>query len=199
MSEDERPLSVTTDEDELSVKVEDFSKEEIEIAEEFAEKIIEFGQQVTIGRVVMASVAVLLVIFAGFGCWYWVVPRDAVDVETTYFQGGGGHVVMVKVDNSGSRSISDISINIRFKDIEGQVIDTASWQGDKLPAHSSVSGDDLELLVQGYTTWAQYELAVSVEWIDGNGAAHSVNLEYGVGNYTSEWFYDSAPRHYWLI
>ena len=64
MSEDERPISVTTDEDELSVEGESFSREEIETAEEFAEKIIEFGQKVTIGKVVMASVAVLMIILA---------------------------------------------------------------------------------------------------------------------------------------
>jgi hypothetical protein len=88
---------------------------------------------------------------------------------------------------------------IRFKDLSGQLIASTSWQGASLPAHSSVAGDDLELIIQGYTTWAQYELTVSVDWVDGNGAAHSVNFEHRVGNYTSEWYYDSAPRHYWVM
>ncbi len=199
MGEEDRAISETTDEDELVLEDQAFTQDEYDTAEHYAEKIIELGEQVTVGRVILASAAVLLIIFAGFSCWYWIIPRDAVDVETNYFQAGGGHVVLVQVDNSGTRSITDVSIHVRFKDTTGQVIGSTSWQGDKLPAHSSVAGDDLELIVQGYTTWAQYELMVSVEWNDGNGASHSVNFEHEVGNYTSEWFYDSAPRHYWLL
>jgi hypothetical protein len=199
MSVEDRLMSTTTDDDEIIAEGGDFSREELEIAEEYAEKILEIGEQVTIGRVLLASFAVLMVILSGFAGWYWVIPRDAIDVETNYFQGGGGHVVLVQVDNSGTRAVSDISVQINFKDLSGQLIGSTSWQGASLPAHSSVAGDDLELIIQGHTTWAEYELSASVDWVDGNGAAHSFNFEHRVGNYTYEWYSDSAPRHNWWM
>jgi hypothetical protein len=196
---DDRPLSVTSDEDEVIVSGEEFSRAEFEAAEEYAEKIIEIGQQVTIGRVLIASFAALMILLSAVGTWYWVIPRDAVDISTKYSQAGGGHVVLVQVDNSGTRSIDDVTVQIRFKDLSGTIIASTSWQGASLPAHSSLAGDDLELLIQGHTTWAQYEITVTVDWRDGNGVTHSVNYEHEIGNYTSEWFYDSAPRHYWFF
>ena len=199
MSGEDRPLSTTTDYDEIDVEGEGFSREEVETAEEYAEKILELGEQVTIGRDLLASFAVLIVILSGFAGWYWLIPRDAIDVKTNYLQAGGGHVVLVQVDNSGTRAVSDVSVQINFKDMSGQLIESTSWPGASLPAHSSVAGDDLELIIQGHTKWAEYELSVSVDWVDGNGAAHSVNFEHRVGNYTSEWYSDSAPRHYWLM
>ena len=121
MSVGDRLISTTTDDDEIIVEGEGFSREEVEIAEEYAEKILEIGEQVTIGRVLLASFAVLMVILSGFAGWYWVIPRDAIDVETNYLQAGGGHVVLVQVDNSGTRAVSDVSVQINFKDISGQL------------------------------------------------------------------------------
>lgn len=198
MKSDEIVVSTTTDHDELESE-DKFLQEDIEAAHEMAEKLIEFGSKVTLGRVLFASLVIVMLLLGVFATWYWVIPRDAVDVETQYYHRGGGHVTLVKLDNLGSREITDVSINVQMMNMDGELIGSAGWSGSSIPAHMSVSGDDLELIVQGHTVWAEYDLIITLDWTDGSDAPHSERFEHRVGEHTSEWFIDSADRDYWLL
>ena len=52
MGEEDRAISETTDEDELVLEDQEFTQDEYDTAEHYAEKIIELGEQVTVGRVI---------------------------------------------------------------------------------------------------------------------------------------------------
>ncbi len=188
-------LSTTSDEDELF----DVSKEEFELAHDVGEKLIEIGHQVTLGRVIAASTTLLILLMLLAASWHWVIPRDSMKVETFYFQRGGTHVFLASLDNDGSRAVSDVSLSINFYDLEGEIAGSASWSGDLLPAHSSVTGDDLELIIQGHTVWDEYDYTVILDWTDGKGASHSSKFNHKVGNFASDWFVDDAPSSIWLI
>jgi hypothetical protein len=63
------------------------SQEDLEIlqASKNAARIIgEIKREVTPNRVAMAGVMLLLFIGLLFSGWYWVIPRDSVNVETLY-------------------------------------------------------------------------------------------------------------------
>jgi hypothetical protein len=196
MKDDEQIiLSTTSDEDELI----DVSEEEFEIAHEVAEKLLEIGHQVTLGRVIAASCTLLVLFLLVAASWHWAIPRDSMSVESRYYQRGGTHVFLVSLDNDGSRAVTDVRVTISFSDVEGELVDSTSWSGDILPAHSSVTGDDLELVIQGHTVWDEYQYSVILDWTDGKGSSHSQRYDHTVGNYASDWFVDTAPTSMWLL
>ena len=191
---------VITDESEIAEirKEESTTQEEIDAANRAAERLLSLGKKITPARVFAASGILLLLFGSIFATWYWVIPRDAVDVQTAYFQRGGGHVVMVQVDNVGSRAIRDVSLDLVMEDSEGFNIAETSWHRGEMPAHSSYSGDDLELLVRGYTVWEEYTLILTLSWQDDSGRQHSETFTHQVGEWTSQRMTDEAGRN-WIL
>lgn len=129
--------------------------------------------------------------------WYWMLPRDSVNVETQYMQ-RGGHLMMSEIHNTGSRAITDVVVQVHFESANGsEIYETMRIEVDSISAHSSIAGDDLEMLVVGYTVWDEYRITVELEWTDYTGEAQSESWEHEVGYWATEFFYDKADRTIW--
>ena len=148
-------------------------------------------EEVTPNRVALAGVILLLFIGAVFSSWYWFIPRDSVMVETLYLQ-RGGHIVMSEIHNTGSREITDVSLDVRFQSLDGEVLETMAIDLESISAHSSVAGDDLEMKILGYTVWVNYVIAVDIKWTDYNGERQSILVTHEVGEWAWEEFKDRS-------
>ena len=70
----------------------------------------------------------------------------------------------------------------------------------QISAHSSIAGDELEMMIIGYTVWDEYQLVISLSYVDYSGQLREINqLSHPVGDWSQEIFLDKAPRHYWPI
>lgn len=176
----------------------EITEDEYQASQRAAERLLNLGKEITPVRVFAASAIIVLLLGSIFASWYWVIPRDSVDVESKYLQRGGGHVVLVELNNLGTRTIRDITVIVIFEDSEGYTLAETSWHKGEMPAHSSYSGDDLELLVRGYTVWAEYNIVLSVSWQDDSGRHHSETFTHTVGEWRSERFTDEAGRN-WIL
>jgi len=168
-------------------------------ATERAHEILQIvGERVEVirpSRVIFASVAVLLILSGMFIIGTWLVPYDRTSVDVVYLQGGTGHVVMVELDNKGSRSITDVSLDIRFLDDESLEIERASYQTDEIAAHTSIAGDQLELLINGASVWENYTIEIILDYTYGGDEYHE-RWTYNVGEWTMEKFTYAAPIHF---
>ena len=168
------------------------SQEELAILEaskDAARLVQDIRREVTPNRVAMAGVILLLLIGALLSGWYWVIPRDSVTVETLYIQ-RGGHIVMSEIHNTGSREITDISLDVRFQSLDGDVLETMSIDVDSISSHSSVAGNDLEMKILGHTVWENYVIAVDLKWTDYNGDRQKILVTHEVGEWAWEEFKD---------
>ena len=168
------------------------NKDDLEAAQRAAERLLEIGRMVTPTRVIFASIIILVLFCSIFATWYWVIPRDAMEIEVAYFQGGGGHVILAEVDNVGSREVYDLRVEIRFESLQGDLYEKTVWQLGQLPAHSSVAGDGLELEIQGPTVWDEYRIVILLDYEDYNGGVHHESFLHVVGSWTSERFVDKG-------
>ncbi len=155
-------------------------------------------REVSPGRVALAGIVFLLLIGVIVSGWYWALPRDAVNVETQYLQ-RGGHLMMSEIHNVGSRDIIDVSVQIEFQSLEGEVLGLMSIQVDRIESHSSLAGDDLEMLIIGYTVWDEYVVVIDLDYTDYNGNLQSNSWSHSVGIWSSEHFNDKADRSTWPI
>ena len=109
---DDSKISLTDRIKRLKKKVfkDDFdpTEEQREIAEQAFIRAREVVSIVTPTRVVLASVFMAALMFSIFALGFWVVPRDAVNVDVVYKQGGPGHVVLLELHNYGSRPIANV-------------------------------------------------------------------------------------------
>ena len=161
----------------------------LEASKEAARFVEDLKEEVTPNRVALAGVILLLFIGAVFSSWYWFIPRDSVMVETLYLQ-RGGHIVMSEIHNTGSREITDVSLDVRFQSLDGEVLQTMAIDLESISAHSSVAGDDLEMKILGYTVWVNYVIAVDIKWTDYNGERQSILVTHEVGEWAWEEFKD---------
>ncbi len=172
------------------------SEADEDTAYDILERLEEVADSITPKRVVFASIMVLLIALASIFSIIWVIPYENVDVEVVYMQAGSGHVVLVELDNKGSRAIEDVSLTIRFLDSEKAEIDRHDFYLSKLPAHSSISNtpeDDLELVVFGQSVWEDYFIEITLEYID-NDAQRDLHIwTHPVGEWTRESFVDQTP------
>ena len=173
------------------------SEEERELAERALERAREVASQITPMRVILASVFMAALMFSVFALGFWVVPRDAVTVEVVYKQGGPGHVVLLQVHNYGSRPISDVSVEVSFSDADGELLNSTRFEKEAIAAHTSIAGDDLELIVTGVSNWAEYELVVTLDYDNYDGPVGEQSWVLTVGSYTFEQHGLSADRS-WL-
>ena len=114
-------------------------------------------------RVAIAGLILMLMVGLVASGWYWMILRDDVEIHTVYMQ-RGGHLVMAELQNDGSREIRDVVVEVEFLDSEGLLIQFMRVEVDSVKAHSSLAGDDLEMMVLGYTVWDEYTLRVSVRY-----------------------------------
>ena len=163
----------------------------LEASKEAARFVEDLKEEVTPNRVALAGVILLLFIGAVFSSWYWFIPRDSVMVETLYLQ-RGGHIVMSEIHNTGSREITDVSLDVRFQSLDGEVLETMAIDLESISAHSSVAGDDLEMKILGYTVWGNYVIAVDIKWTDYNGERQSMLVTHEVGEWAWEEFKDRS-------
>lgn len=142
-------------------------------------------------RVAIAGLIMLLLVGLIASGWYWVLPRDDVEVETIYMQ-RGGHLVMSELYNDGSRAITDVTVKVEFQDEFGNLIQEMRIDVDEVASHSSLAGDDLEMIVLGYTVWDEYILEVSVTWTSFDNRVHTESWSHVIGEWASERFVDQC-------
>ena len=67
-----------------------------------------------------------------------------------------------------------------------------SIEVETISSHSSVAGDDLEMLIQGYTVWDNYVIAIDLKYTDYNGEDKTLIKTHEVGDWTWEEFKDRS-------
>ena len=172
--------SSTLSQDELAI---------LQASKEAARLVQDLKREVTPNRVAMAGIILLLLIGALFSGWYWVIPRDSVTVDTLYIQ-RGGHIVMSEIHNTGSRDVTDVSMDVKFQSLDGEVIEIMSIEVEQISSHSSVAGDDLEMQILGHTVWDSYVIAIEVQWTDYEGDVNRIIQTHEVGEWAWEEFKD---------
>lgn len=174
----------------------EMSQEELEIlqaSKDAALFVQELSREITPRRVALSGLVLMLIVGAIFSGWYWVIPRDSVMVETLYMQ-RGGHLVMSEIHNTGSRAITDVELEVRFQSLEGELLEFMTIEVETISSHSSVAGDDLEMLIQGYTVWDNYVIAIDLKYTDYNGEDKTLIKTHEVGDWTWEEFKDRSNR-----
>lgn len=166
-----------------------------ERAHEILQIVGERVEKVRPSRVIFASVAVLLILSGIMIIGTWIVPYDRTSVDVVYLQGVGGHVVLVELDNKGSRSITDVQLDIRFLDDDSNEIARSSFETDEIAAHTSIAGDNLELIAPGASVWENYTIEIILEYTYG-GTEYNERWTYNVGGWTMERFTYDAPMHF---
>ena len=166
-----------------------------ERAHEILQIVGERVEKVRPSRVIFASVAVLLILSGIMIIGTWIVPYDSTSVDVVYLQGVGGHVVLVELDNKGSRSITDVQLDIRFLDDDSNEIARSTFETDEIAAHTSTAGDNLELIAPGASVWENYTIEIILEYTYG-GTEYNERWTYNVGGWTMEMFTYDAPMHF---
>ena len=158
------------------------------------EAVDSLGQKISSRQVALAGIVLLMFMGVLLSGWYWVLPRDSVDVETQYMQ-RGGHLLMSEIHNTGSREITDVVVQVHFQSVNGsEIYQTMRIEVDSIDAHSSIAGDDLEMIVVGYTVWDQYLITIELEWTDYNNVEQRQTWDHEVGYWATEFFIDKADR-----
>ena len=161
------------------------------------EAVDSLGQKISSRQVALAGIVLLMFMGVLLSGWYWVLPRDSVDVETQYMQ-RGGHLLMSEIHNTGSREITDVVVQVHFQSVNGsEIYQTMRIEVDSIDAHSSIAGDDLEMIVVGYTVWDQYLITIELEWTDYNNVEQRQTWDHEVGYWATEFFMDKADRTIW--
>lgn len=161
------------------------------------EAVDSLGQKISSRQVALAGIVLLMFMGVLLSGWYWVLPRDSVDVETQYMQ-RGGHLLMSEIHNTGSREITDVVVQVHFQSVNGsEIYQTMRIEVDSIGAHSSIAGDDLEMIVVGYTVWDQYLITIELEWTDYNNVEQRQTWDHEVGYWATEFFMDKADRTIW--
>ena len=178
---------------------EDEESEDSDAATERAHEILQIVggrvEKVRPSRVIFASVAVLLILSGIMIIGTWIVPYDRTSVDVVYLQGVGGHVVLVELDNKGSRSITDVQLDIRFLDDDSNEIARSTFQTDEIAAHTSIAGDNLELIAPGASVWENYTIEIILDYTY-SGTQYNERWTYNVGSWTMEMFTYAAPMHF---
>jgi len=164
--------------------------------EEFAHEVLVKLEESVINispiRVIFVSLVALMIIASTLVALSWIVPYEKVTIDIVYIQSSSGHVVLTEIDNDGSRAITDLTLTVRFVDSNNIEIDRFTYNKSSLPAHSSVSGDALELIVIGHSVWENYTIDIELEYTKNNKDNSKIELEYEVGEWKMEQFSHGA-------
>lgn len=143
-------------------------------------------------RVIFASISAFIILSATFFVLIWVIPYDRVKVEVVYMQGGPGHVVLAQLENEGSREISSVHLSIRFIDKDGNEQGRSDFSSNAIPAHSTIAGDNLELLISGLSVWENYTIEITLDYENYAGEKRTEIWNHQVGEWTRENFRNSV-------
>jgi len=175
------------------------SLEDWEAEQEAAKLLLTLKREITPARVAMAGAVLFMLITLALSGWYWVLPRDAVTIETHYMQ-RGGHLMMTELHNDGSRDITDVVLEIQFQTDGRELIERMSLELAVLEGHASISGDDLEMMIIGHTVWDDYRIVIDLEYRDYTGQLRQPDtFVHEVGEWSQEIFMDKAERHIWPL
>tara|TARA_B100000900_G_scaffold335543_1_gene297083 strand:- start:1802 stop:2392 length:591 start_codon:yes stop_codon:yes gene_type:complete len=175
------------------------SLEDWEAEQEAAKLLMTLKREITPARVAMAGAVLFMLITLALSGWYWVLPRDAVTIETHYMQ-RGGHLMMTELHNDGSRDITDVVLEIQFQTDDRELIESMSLELAVLEGHASISGDDLEMMIIGHTVWDDYRIVIDLEYRDYTGQLRQPDtFVHEVGEWSQEIFMDKAERHIWPL
>ncbi|MDP6844096.1 MAG: hypothetical protein QF722_00935 [Candidatus Thalassarchaeaceae archaeon] len=172
------------------------TEEQREIAEQAYARAQDVVNLVTPTRVVLASIFMAGLMLSIFALGFWVVPRDAVDVEVVYKQGGPGHVVLLQVHNFGSRPLANVEVDASFSNQDGEVLNSTHFGPFSLLAHTSIAGDNLELVITGESIWELYTIEVTLDYDNYDGAVSKQTWIIEVGEYTFETHTLDAERQW---
>ena len=187
-------LEVTQQRDAINMGFDLNDPEEAEAyrqAQEVAQFVKERIRDINPVRVAIAGLILLMLVGLIASGWYWAIPRDDVEVHTVYMQ-RGGHLVMTELQNDGSRAIRDVVVEVQFLDSQDVLIQTMKIEVDEVKAHSSLAGDDLEMMILGYTVWDEYTLRISVRYTMFDNSQNLMEVDHVVGSYASEIFVDQV-------
>ena len=169
-----------------------------EISQEIGEKIVEIAEKVHPLRVALAGVVMLLILGALVSTWYWVIPRDDVEIDVVYLQ-RNGHIVMVELFNDGSREITDVNLKIDFVDSDNKVLQSIDVSFDKLSSHTSVSGDEMEMNVKGYTVWSTYTIVIDITWTNFKDVVNQETKSFQVSETQTAQFTHDCEEVTWFF
>jgi|TARA_B100001175_G_scaffold317929_1_gene337727 hypothetical protein len=143
-------------------------------------------------RVIFASLTALLVLSASLVAVVWLVPYDRVSVDVVYKQGGSSHIILAEINNQGSRSIESVSLDLIFIDSEGMEIQRTHFESDRISAHKSLAGDELEMIVNGESVWENYTIDIILTYDNYRKSVYEKNTM-DVGDWTLELFTVRPP------
>lgn len=169
-----------------------------EFSQEIGQKVLELTEKVHPLRIALAGVIMLLLLGALVSTWYWAIPRDDVEIEVTYLQ-RNGHIVLAELFNDGSRSITDVVFIVQFVDKDGTELGNISEEFDAIPSHTSISGDRMQINVQGYTVWEEYSIQISIEWTDFRGTENKQEFIHFVSEAQTAIFSDECEEVTWFL
>ena len=107
------------------------------------EAVDALSQKISPRQVALAGIVLLMFMGVLLSGWYWMLPRDSVNVETQYMQ-RGGHLMMSEIHNTGSRAITDVVVQVHFESANGsEIYETMRIEVDSISPHSSIAGDYL--------------------------------------------------------
>jgi len=168
------------------------SEEQISVeqaAKEYGELVQDIAERVHPWRVALSGILLLVLLGGIVSTWHWVIPRDDVSVETLYLQ-RSGHIVLSEIHNEGSRAITEVSIMVQFIDSQGDMVDMFSVYIGNISSHSSVAGNDMELVMMGISIWDEHTVRIDFDWTDHSGKSHSKTWVHPVGEWAFEKFVD---------
>ena len=104
----------------------------------------------------------------------------------------------MEVHNFGSRGIANVELDASFYDTDGEVLNSTSFGPVSMMAHTSIAGDELEIVITGASIWESYFIEVELDYESsccGPISKHVWTIE--VGEYTFETHRLDAERN-WL-
>ena len=169
-----------------------------EISQEIGEMVVDFTEKISPMRVALAGLVLILLLGALVSTWYWVIPRDDVEIEVMYLQ-RNGHIVLVELVNDGSREITDVELRVDFVDSSQTVLGNITVSLKSVASHTSVSGDDMELDLRGYSVWEEYTIQVMIEWTDFRGSENQEQFIHVVSEEITAIFHNDCKEVTWFF
>ena len=169
-----------------------------EISQEIGEKVADLTQRISPMRVAIAGLVLMLLLGAIASTWYWIIPRDDVEIDVLYLQ-RNGHIVMVELINDGSREITDVQLRVDFVDSSQIEIGNISISIKSLASHTSVAGDDMELELLGYSVWEEYTIQITIKWTDFRDVENEERFIHKVSDNITERFHDECEEVTWFL
>tara|TARA_B100000925_G_scaffold181793_1_gene137215 strand:+ start:308 stop:859 length:552 start_codon:yes stop_codon:yes gene_type:complete len=169
-----------------------------EISQEIGEMVAEFTGKISPMRVALAGLVLIILLGALVSTWYWVIPRDDVEIDVMYLQ-RNGHIIMVELINDGSREITDVKLRVDFVDSSQNELGNITVSLSSVASHTSVSGDDMELDLRGYSVWEEYTIQIKIEWTDFRGVENEEKFIHKVSENITERFHNECEEVTWFL